>query len=748
MDVRSYIFDKFGMSWPVKSPGVIHALLHHDKINACYGEYKKCYYVDKHEDPENVLYRNDFNKRDAEIELLEHKWIQLPQKDADELIEAHAKKQKEELEVGGLKPFMYKDEKGEAMAEFNVNRSTVFDKFVKDHPMGGNLSVRKFPQGPRADGSPTPVIKIGQDEKCYAAFAYPKNAWSVGGEMVLRPKTEGPKEMVSGFVSRVAHIGLPVTKAQLDAINEHRSGSQYEVVEGTDVGEAWLRLQTKAGIRNPTRDKPPLEECDIVKTEWRRGGVPDEDQWVAAPGLRWLVIGKAREGYWTHDNTLVHVVDMIDVFDVLYGIHSKDKPWFIGYVCQAMFHFDWSSGHGAMKEGALCVNNMNLKYGGAQSITHDTVIKRVFGFLGPYSAKATLRGQEVDYKLKVGETQPGAFLSRSHPPFYDLAKEPGTGVRTAGAVTTPDIKSFKEYKAFEEILAKNKECEDHLASSNGPVDFSKLKCPELRSYIRVRLPIPDGKLIASDPKGLKVALVAEASLMQTENKPVTFVLGEVPAGYVEWKSNASERERLSEVNGWLNEPKGLKQYLFERGFWHPSNTQTLDGTVDQFGQIKRWEEELVLEDGTTKKIFVSSSLRECAKSLHDFANEITQLEQLVIDLGHRMDKSPKYHPEIAGEGIELCWGKSAYEFRHNTNNGSVPHLRKNAMKALGPLVLFPERIRRFERMIWRYKQVYRHFSTGDATPVEHEEIERLQKVMKNHRGCDYELRQCETKLMS
>jgi hypothetical protein len=51
-----------------------------------------------------------------------------------------------------------------------------------------------------------------------------------------------------------------------------------------------------------------------------------------------------------------------------------------------------------------------------------------------------------------------------------------------------------------------------------------------------------------------------------------------------------------------------------------------------------------------------------------------------------MDKTPKCHPEIAGEGIELNWGKSTYEFRHNTNSGVVKHLRQNAIRSLRPQV--------------------------------------------------------------
>ena len=54
-------------------------------------------------------------------------------------------------------------------------------------------------------------------------------------------------------------------------------------------------------------------------------------------------------------------------------------------------------------------------------------------------------------------------------------------------------------------------------------------------------------------------------------------------------------------------------------------------------------------NGVIKKVRVSSSLIECAACLYDLANETTQLEQLINDLGHMMGKTPKCHPEIAGE---------------------------------------------------------------------------------------------------
>ena len=68
------------------------------------------------------------------------------------------------------------------------------------------------------------------------------------------------------------------------------------------------------------------------------------------------------------------------------------------------------------------------------------------------------------------------------------------------------------------------------------------------------------------------------------------------------------------------------------------------------------------------------------------------------------------------------------------------------MRALNSVVLPLARLRRFERMVFRYKQVYRHFASGGASKVEYREIERLQREKKNHRGVDFELKLVDGKV--
>ena len=58
----------------------------------------------------------------------------------------------------------------------------------------------------------------------------------------------------------------------------------------------------------------------------------------------------------------------------------------------------------------------------------------------------------------------------------------------------------------------------------------------------------------------------------------------------------------------------------------------------------------------------------------DFLSELTLLQFHGKHLGVTIDRSPKCHPEIAGEGIEYIWAIAKMYYR------SQPISRKNAKK--------------------------------------------------------------------
>ena len=118
--------------------------------------------------------------------------------------------------------------------------------------------------------------------------------------------------------------------------------------------------------------------------------------------------------------------------------------------------------------------------------------------------------------------------------------------------------------------------------------------------------------------------------------------------------------------------------------------------------------------------------------------------------GHILISSPKYHPELAGVGIEYSWGKAKLEFRRNINDCVPTHLRENVKKALDISILSLERVRRFARRTRDYKRVYEYIRdhesdfnrVGESGLIEQKEGEKLQghkmiesmrKKQKEHR---------------
>jgi len=86
----------------------------------------------------------------------------------------------------------------------------------------------------------------------------------------------------------------------------------------------------------------------------------------------------------------------------------------------------------------------------------------------------------------------------------------------------------------------------------------------------------------------------------------------------------------------------MKQVLFERGWW-PSEVTGVARTY-----MKQYDMAVALG------------------MLPDFLAE-TAFEDSLIWCGHFRLLSPKGHPELAGQGVEYCWGKAKqHHRRHNT----------------------------------------------------------------------------------
>jgi hypothetical protein len=153
--------------------------------------------------------------------------------------------------------------------------------------------------------------------------------------------------------------------------------------------------------------------------------------------------------------------------------------------------------------------------------------------------------------------------------------------------------------------------------------------------------------------------------------------------------------------GWVGKPKGMLQILWERGFidtaaktpQEAAEFYTVNGRKDAFGNI--------LENTSLKKLM---------QRLTDFIEEETLLQYHGRLQGAIVDRTPKCHPEMAGEGIEYSWGcaKGMYRrlpFKCKRNKNKFRESVKKSMDTTNVLTI--ERQRRFSKRARQYMLAYR-----------------------------------------
>jgi len=106
--------------------------------------------------------------------------------------------------------------------------------------------------------------------------------------------------------------------------------------------------------------------------------------------------------------------------------------------------------------------------------------------------------------------------------------------------------------------------------------------------------------------------------------------------------------------------------------------------------------------------------------------------------------SPICHPEVAGRGIEYCWGKGKLDFRRLINTEEPKDVEKNTRTALSseryidrfgkeqPAPLPLERVRRFARRARTYRRLYQRWPTPAAFHAAAEEANKGEYAMVEH----------------
>lgn len=98
------------------------------------------------------------------------------------------------------------------------------------------------------------------------------------------------------------------------------------------------------------------------------------------------------------------------------------------------------------------------------------------------------------------------------------------------------------------------------------------------------------------------------------------------------------------VEGWVGILKGTFQILFKRGWLDPTN-------LDMYTKNRKQG-----MDG------IQYSIKKLMEKQEDFIQELTLLQYHTPLIDVYIERTLKFHPEIAGEGIEYDWAlpKTAY----------------------------------------------------------------------------------------
>ncbi|KAG7345393.1 hypothetical protein IV203_032924 [Nitzschia inconspicua] len=203
---------------------------------------------------------------------------------------------------------------------------------------------------------------------------------------------------------------------------------------------------------------------------------------------------------------------------------------------------------------------------------------------------------------------------------------------------------------------------------------------------------------------------------------------------------AISKSEQKKITGWVGEPKGLLQVARERGLIDHNNHHLYSANPKKN------------PDGTLND---EKSLRSIVGQCTDFQNELTHLQVMANELKVQVMFTPKFHAEMAGEGIEYSWGFAKGSYRRK------PLQKKRKRSDFEDLVdectnveteLTKARIRKFSARARAYLCTYHYLATAEPTAAEPtaaaiqdndqekkqkvpmmDEIERLMKKFKTHR---------------
>ena len=137
----------------------------------------------------------------------------------------------------------------------------------------------------------------------------------------------------------------------------------------------------------------------------------------------------------------------------------------------------------------------------------------------------------------------------------------------------------------------------------------------------------------------------------------------------------------------------------------------------------------------------NTSLKEMMNSLVDFSEEETLLHYHGRLLGVTVDRTPKCHPEIAGEGIEYCWAAAKMSYcqlrisekrtKAKFHNSVKISTDRNKVLTLAMQRKFSRRARQY-MLVYRAIDIQSQNNENEEVKMSHSLLENVLKAFKTH----------------
>ena len=380
-----------------------------------YEPMKKCYYVDNHESPENVLYRSKFVTRYFEYEICSYRWYHITAVERERMVQ--------EGILDENLGYKYNDNNVE-MVEYHVDDHVLFEKACSSLQFGGYLSVRK-------PANKKPIMILGQDECIFKQYIFTSKFWVLpDGTKQLVPKDEGQGIMLSSFTCRELGYGYTPSPLVMEAVNLLRKTKKYSD-------------ESAATMKNGSPKKPKL---------------------TTSPFVRKLEYGNQNEGYWTYECMVLQLEDIIDLL-------SFEFPSF-----DFVFLFDHSNGHDRLRPNGLNLNKIGIRYGGKQPIMRNSLLNEKTYF-GPYhNSEYTLQpGMHQTMQFNTDDTGP-CYLTEEERLVQRLDRD--SGVKKTKFATKDELKLLLKGVGILNPVGNKKQLQDRCQQLNIPITKEESKIVE------------------------------------------------------------------------------------------------------------------------------------------------------------------------------------------------------------------------------------------------------------------------------